>query len=174
MYAYTQRRMFRICCVYWKWRDHTNTSNSNLTPLYYFTMGPDTSIRTITSSVISPPAHCIGTGDTYSGLSHPEPDTEPCLAPPKCLRTGLLRKGRKATGRRRSMCTLSRLTLCDPRLLCHRIFQAKTLEWVAISYSRDLPDPGVEPTSPGSPALAGGFFTTVLPGKPQKERQMLI
>ena len=29
---------------------------------------------------------------------------------------------------------------------------------------RDLPDPGIEPTSP---ALAGGFFTTEPPGKPQ-------
>ena len=28
-----------------------------------------------------------------------------------------------------------------------------------------LPDPGIEPTS-ASPALAGGFFTTELPGKP--------
>ena len=28
----------------------------------------------------------------------------------------------------------------------------------------DLPDPGVEPTSPASPALAGGFFTTEPPG----------
>ena len=27
----------------------------------------------------------------------------------------------------------------------------------------DLPDPGIKPTSP---ALAGGFFTTELPGKP--------
>ena len=30
----------------------------------------------------------------------------------------------------------------------------------------DLPDPGIEPVSPVSPALAGGFFTTELPGKP--------
>ena len=30
----------------------------------------------------------------------------------------------------------------------------------------DLPDPGIKPTSPASPALAGRFFTTVLPGKP--------
>ena len=30
----------------------------------------------------------------------------------------------------------------------------------------DLPDWGIEPTSPGSPALAGGFCTTVPPGKP--------
>ena len=30
----------------------------------------------------------------------------------------------------------------------------------------DLPNPGIEPESPVSPALAGGFFTTVPPGKP--------
>ena len=30
----------------------------------------------------------------------------------------------------------------------------------------DLPDSGIEPTSPVSPALAGRFFTTALPGKP--------
>ena len=29
----------------------------------------------------------------------------------------------------------------------------------------DLPDPGIEPVSPVSPALAGGFFTSVPPGK---------
>ena len=30
---------------------------------------------------------------------------------------------------------------------------------------RDLPDPGIRPTSLMSPALAGGFFTTEPPGK---------
>ena len=30
----------------------------------------------------------------------------------------------------------------------------------------DLPDPGIEPTSFTSPALAGGFFITMPPGKP--------
>ena len=30
----------------------------------------------------------------------------------------------------------------------------------------DLPDPGIKPTSPMPPALAGGFFTTEPPGKP--------
>ena len=30
----------------------------------------------------------------------------------------------------------------------------------------DLPDPGIKPMSPASPALAGGFFTTETPGKP--------
>ena len=31
----------------------------------------------------------------------------------------------------------------------------------------DLPDPGMEPASPTAPALAGRFFATVPPGKPQ-------
>ena len=30
-----------------------------------------------------------------------------------------------------------------------------------------LPDPRIEPASPASPALAGGFFTTEPPGKPR-------
>ena len=32
---------------------------------------------------------------------------------------------------------------------------------------RDLPDPGIKPASLASPALAGGFFTTIPPGKLQ-------
>ena len=34
-------------------------------------------------------------------------------------------------------------------------------------YQRDLPNPGIETVSLESSALAGGFFTTVLPAKPQ-------
>ena len=30
----------------------------------------------------------------------------------------------------------------------------------------DLPNPGIKPVSPASPILAGRFFTTVPPGKP--------
>ena len=30
----------------------------------------------------------------------------------------------------------------------------------------DLPDPGIDPASPVSPALAGGFFTSEPRGKP--------
>ena len=40
------------------------------------------------------------------------------------------------------------------------ILQARILEWVAISFSRDLPDPGIKPVSLEFPALAGKFFTT--------------
>ena len=35
-------------------------------------------------------------------------------------------------------------------------------------YWLDLPHPGTEPESPASPAVAGRFFTTVLPGKPSQ------
>ena len=59
----------------------------------------------------------------------------------------------------------------------HGIFQARILEWVATFYSMgfprqeywsglplstpgDLSDPGTEPVSLVSPALAGGFSTT--------------
>ena len=44
------------------------------------------------------------------------------------------------------------------------ILQARILEWVAIYSSGGLFHPGVEPESP---ALAGGFFTPDLLGKPQ-------
>ena len=32
-----------------------------------------------------------------------------------------------------------------PGSYVHGIFQARILEWVAISFSRDLPDPGIKP-----------------------------
>ena len=39
----------------------------------------------------------------------------------------------------------------------HDILQARLLEWVAISFCRDLPDPGIEPRSPG--LQAGSLLT---------------
>jgi len=43
--------------------------------------------------------------------------------------------------------------------------------WSGLSFSapRGLPNLGIEPASPMSPALAGGFFTTVPPGKLQQQ-----
>ena len=70
-----------------------------------------------------------------------------------------------------SCCLVAKLclTLCNP-MDCslsgssvHGTFQARILEWVAISFSRGsskLRDPT------RSPALAGGFFTTDPPGNP--------
>ena len=62
--------------------------------------------------------------------------------------------------------TQSCLTLCDP-MDCsppgssvHEIFQARILEWVPFPTPGDLPDPGIEPETLASPALAGRFFIT--------------
>ena len=44
--------------------------------------------------------------------------------------------------------------------LSMKILQVRTLEWVAMSFSRDLPDSGIEPGSLTSSAWAGGFLTT--------------
>ena len=41
----------------------------------------------------------------------------------------------------------------------HGILQGRILAWVAISYSRGSPQPGIEPPYLESPALAGRFFT---------------
>ena len=48
----------------------------------------------------------------------------------------------------------------------HGILQARTLERVAIPFSGDLPNPGIELSSP---AWARSFFTTEPPGKPTCE-----
>ena len=52
------------------------------------------------------------------------------------------------------------------RLLCPLDFPDKKY-WSGLPFPppRDLPDPGIEPGSPVSPALAGGFSTTEPPGK---------
>ena len=73
------------------------------------------------------------------------------------------------------------LTLCNPSdcsppgSSVHGIFQARILEWVAISYSPgDLPDPGIETASLAFPALAGGFFITVSLGKPHLSHYCIL
>ena len=38
----------------------------------------------------------------------------------------------------------------------------------------DLPDPGIKPVSPASPALAGDSLPSAPPGKPQKISQLLL
>ena len=64
------------------------------------------------------------------------------------------------------------LTLCSP-VDCsppdssvHAILQARTLVWVAIPSSGDLPDPGIKP---GSPALQAESLLSEPPGKLHKE-----
>ena len=67
--------------------------------------------------------------------------------------------------------TQSCLTLCDPvdysppGSSVHGLFQARILKRDAISFSEDLPDQGIKPTSLAFPSLAGGFFITEPPRK---------
>ena len=72
------------------------------------------------------------------------------------------------------MCVLvtqSCLTLCNPTdysLLgssIPEILQVRMLEWAAILFSRDLPNPGIEP---GSPALQADTSLSESPRKPPK------
>ena len=43
----------------------------------------------------------------------------------------------------------------------HGILQARILEWIARPPPGDLPYPRIKPAFLVSPALAGGFFTTI-------------
>ena len=74
------------------------------------------------------------------------------------------------------MKSLSCVRLCDP-VDCrppgssvHGISQARILEWVAISISRDLPNPGIEP---GSPALQADTLTSEPPGKQASSNSLM-
>ena len=48
----------------------------------------------------------------------------------------------------------------------HGISQARILSGLPLPSLGDLPDPGIEPKSPMSPALTGRFFTTEPSEKP--------
>ena len=55
-------------------------------------------------------------------------------------------------------------TLCDPMdYTAHGILQARILEWVAVPFSRDLPNPGIKPRSP---TLQVDSLPAEPPGKP--------
>ena len=56
-------------------------------------------------------------------------------------------------------------TLCDPMdCTVHGILQARILEWVAFPFSKDLPNPGIEPRSP---TLQADSFPVEPQGKSQ-------
>ena len=92
--------------------------------------------------------------------------------------------GQKTTGCLGTCCVQ---TLTCVRLFCypmgcsppgssvHGILQARILEWVAISSSGNVPDPGIEPMLPAPPVLAGRFFTTEPPlGSPMPLWQLIL
>ena len=66
------------------------------------------------------------------------------------------------------------LTLCDP-MDCYpqaplSMAFSRQEYWSGLPFATpgDLTNPGIQPTFPVSPALAGGFSTTEPPGKPHK------
>ena len=54
----------------------------------------------------------------------------------------------------------------------HGILPVRILEGLPFPTPRDLPNPGMEPVSLASPALAGGCFITVLHGKPRQLQEL--
>ena len=62
-------------------------------------------------------------------------------------------------------CSVVSDSLWPTRLLCPWNFQARVLEWVAISSCRVSSPPRDRIQSPAAPALVGGFFTTGLPAQ---------
>ena len=70
------------------------------------------------------------------------------------------------------MCAQSHLTLrepmdCSPPApLSVEFSRQEYWNGAPFSTSADLPNPGIEPATPASPALAGRFFSTEPTGKP--------
>ena len=74
----------------------------------------------------------------------------------------LLRYGYVCTKSLQSCLTLHGPIDCNPPVSSiHGIIQARILEWVAISFSRGLPDLGIEP---GSPSLQADALPSEPPG----------
>ena len=66
--------------------------------------------------------------------------------------------------------------LCNPmKCIAHQAPLSMGLSWqeywsgLPFLPSGDLPDPEIKHTSPVSPAVIGGFFTTEPPGKPEQK-----
>ena len=56
--------------------------------------------------------------------------------------------------------------------LCMKFSRQEYGSGLPFPTSEDLPDPRIKPVSLGSPALTGGFFTTVPPGEPREKLQV--
>ena len=74
------------------------------------------------------------------------------------------------------MCVLTHIQIfASPRTVAHQaplsMGFSRQEYWRGLSCppSGDLPNPGIEPASLKSPALAGRFFTTETPGKPKSK-----
>ena len=67
------------------------------------------------------------------------------------------------------VCVCSVVTVAHRAPLSMGFFRQEYLSRLPFPSPGDLPNPGIEPTSPGSPVLAGRFFTTEPPGRPTTE-----
>ena len=93
--------------------------------------------------------------DSCPPLRAPQNYTTPSIAPTHSFSS--LKVKRKVT----QLCP----TLCNPMAYTvHGVLQARILEWVAISFFRDLPNPGIEPRSP---TLQADSLPAEPPGKPK-------
>ena len=69
------------------------------------------------------------------------------------------------------VCAQSCLTLCDPMDCSHQtplsMASPRREYWSGLPFPSpgDFPDPGIEPSSPMTPGMAGRVFTTVPPGR---------
>ena len=67
-----------------------------------------------------------------------------------------------------SDCFAKPWTVADQAPLAIRFPRHKYWSGLPFSSPGDLPDPGIEPVFPVSPAVTGGFFTTEPSGKPSE------
>ena len=79
-------------------------------------------------------------------------------------------------------CSVAQLRpiLCDPTdcsppgSSVHGISKQEYWSGLPFPPPGDLPNPGIKPMSPASPALAGGFFTTEPPGQSDRQEVDLL
>ena len=76
------------------------------------------------------------------------------------------------------MCSAAQLYM-TPLTVAHQTPLSKELSrqeyWSKLPFPTPghLPDPGIKPMTPASPAFAGGFFTTEPPGKPDLRKMKM-
>ena len=67
------------------------------------------------------------------------------------------------------LCLTCDPTICRPQgFSVHGILQARILEWIAIPFSRDFPDPGIKSWSP---ALQADSLPFELQGSPSNDSE---
>ena len=109
-------------------------------------------------------------------LTQPRPSEEKQPNKQNSAQISPYKKLTQTTGPALKVKSLSRVRLrpmdsSPPSSSVRGILQARILEWVAISFSRDLPDTGIEPRSP---TLQADDLTSAPPGKPLNTRIQVL